>query len=90
MLKTAGSSEDLVIVEANTGVSAAWGIHHYLKYFCGCHFSWDTIRIGKETLNDSFQLFNSIYFSSLNDSLQFNVQFIIHSDIKSKKQNLKG
>ena len=86
MLKTAGSSEDPVIVEANTGVSAAWGIHHYLKYFCGCHFSWDTIRIGKETLNDSFQLCNSFYFSSLNDSLQF----IIYSDINSKKQNLKG
>ena len=57
MLKTASSAEALVIVEANTGVSAAWGIHHYLKYFCGCHFSWDTIRIGKETLiNHSFQL----------------------------------
>lgn len=41
------SSSDKIKVLANSGVSAAWGIHHYLKYFCGCHFSWDTSRIGK-------------------------------------------
>ncbi len=36
---------DKVKVVANTGVSATWGIHYYLKHNCGCHFSWDTIQI---------------------------------------------
>ena len=40
----------LVRVEANTGVSASWGIHHYLKYYCGCHISWDIKRISKHTV----------------------------------------
>ena len=40
----------LVRVEANTGVSASWGIHHYLKYYCGCHISWDIKRISKYTV----------------------------------------
>jgi alpha-N-acetylglucosaminidase len=34
-----------VKVIANSGVAATCGIHHYLKYNCGCHFSWDTIRL---------------------------------------------
>ena len=24
----------------NTGVSAAWAFHHYLKYYCKAHISW--------------------------------------------------
>ena len=40
------SSGDKITVLANSGVSAAWGIHHYFKYFCGWHFSWDTTRTG--------------------------------------------
>ena len=40
-------SDIAVHVVSNTGVAAAWGIHHYLKYFCNSHISWDTIRIGK-------------------------------------------
>ena len=39
------ASNSKVQVKASTGVLAVWGIHHYLKYYCGCHFSWDTIRI---------------------------------------------
>ena len=29
-----------VLVTANTGVAAAWGLHHYFKYNFGAHFSW--------------------------------------------------
>ncbi len=35
-------------VTASTGVAAAWGIHHYLKYSdIGAHFSWMAINLSK-------------------------------------------
>ena len=34
-------------VTANNGVAASWGIHHYLKYFCGVHMSWDVDQLGE-------------------------------------------
>lgn len=40
-------SQTLVHVQANSGVAATWGIHHYLKYYCQGHFSWDTISLSK-------------------------------------------
>ncbi len=46
LMRESNGSSALVQVKANTGVAAAWGIHHYLKYSCGCHFSWDTIQTG--------------------------------------------
>ena len=41
-----GNGTVSINVTANTGVAAAWGVHHYLKYFCNSHISWDTVRIG--------------------------------------------
>ena len=38
-------------VTANTGVAAAWGIHHYLKYYCKVHVSWEASQLSMpETL----------------------------------------
>ena len=37
-------AEAKIVVQASSGVAAAWGIHHYLKYYVGAHFSWDTTR----------------------------------------------
>ena len=36
-----------VSVVASSGVTASWGIHHYLKYYVGFHMSWDTLRTCK-------------------------------------------
>ncbi|XP_052119700.1 alpha-N-acetylglucosaminidase [Frankliniella occidentalis] len=30
-----------VNITGNSGVAAAWGLHHYLTQVCGCHVSWD-------------------------------------------------
>ena len=38
-----------VQVTAKSGVTAVWGIHHYLKYYTNAHFSWDTVRTGKDS-----------------------------------------
>ncbi|XP_055592989.1 alpha-N-acetylglucosaminidase [Uranotaenia lowii] len=32
---------DKVLITGSSGVAAAKGLYHYLKYFCGCHISWD-------------------------------------------------
>ena len=32
-------------LEASSGVGAAWGLHHYLKYWCGCHVSWEADQL---------------------------------------------
>ena len=37
----AAEGADRLAVHASSGVAAAWGFHHYLKYWCGCHVSWD-------------------------------------------------
>ncbi|XP_023220747.1 alpha-N-acetylglucosaminidase-like [Centruroides sculpturatus] len=34
------SEDEFIKISANTGVAAAWGFQHYLKYYCNCHFSW--------------------------------------------------
>ncbi|XP_055628471.1 alpha-N-acetylglucosaminidase [Toxorhynchites rutilus septentrionalis] len=39
ILKTGGMST--VSITGSTGVAASKGFYHYLKYFCGCHISWD-------------------------------------------------
>ena len=49
--------DDKVKIEANSGIAATWGIHHYLKYYCKCHFSWDTVRIGKCHCCTNFTVF---------------------------------
>ena len=57
-------------VTASTGVLAVWGIHHYLKYDCGWHFSWDTYRVSdcpwespvsfNLTANDRFRYYQNV------------------------------
>jgi hypothetical protein len=44
------TQDDVVQVQvtATTGVAAAWGIHHYLKYSCNVHVSWDVSQLGEE------------------------------------------
>ena len=32
-------------VEASSGVGVAWVVHHYLKYWCGAHVSWETDQL---------------------------------------------
>ena len=32
-------------VTATSGVAAAWGLNHYVKYYLGGHVSWDFVRI---------------------------------------------
>ncbi|XP_065562829.1 alpha-N-acetylglucosaminidase-like isoform X2 [Artemia franciscana] len=39
ILKT--SENSTVKITGNSGVAAAWGVHHYLRNFCNCHISWD-------------------------------------------------
>ncbi|XP_022102905.1 alpha-N-acetylglucosaminidase-like [Acanthaster planci] len=34
------SHDNKVSITGTTGVAAAWGFHHYLKHYCGCHISW--------------------------------------------------
>ena len=34
-----------VHVEGSSGVAVAWGLHHYLKYSCGAHVSWETSQL---------------------------------------------
>jgi len=34
-----------VHITGSTGVAAAWGLHHYLKYFCLAHISWQTVQL---------------------------------------------
>ena len=34
-----------LMVEASSGVGAAWVLHHYLKHWCGCHVSWETDQL---------------------------------------------
>ena len=57
-------------VTASTGVLAVWGIHHYLKYNCGWHLSWDTYRVSdcpwespvsfNLTANDRFRYYQNV------------------------------
>ena len=34
-----------VKIIGNSGVAVAWAFHHYLKYFCDCHISWETSQL---------------------------------------------
>jgi hypothetical protein len=37
--------EDTVNLVGTSGVAAVWGFHHYLKYYCFCHVSWDSDQL---------------------------------------------
>jgi alpha-N-acetylglucosaminidase len=34
-----------VTIVGTSGVAAVWGFHHYLKYHCFCHVSWDSDQL---------------------------------------------
>jgi hypothetical protein len=34
-----------VNIVGTSGVAAVWGFHHYLKYYCFCHVSWDSDQL---------------------------------------------
>jgi alpha-N-acetylglucosaminidase len=36
---------DKVNIVGTSGVAAVWGFHHYLKYHCFCHVSWDSDQL---------------------------------------------
>jgi hypothetical protein len=35
----------IVNIVGTSGVAAVWGFHHYLKYYCFCHVSWDSDQL---------------------------------------------
>ena len=39
------SGVTVVHIVGSTGVSVAWGLHHYLKYYCLAHISWETDQL---------------------------------------------
>jgi len=38
-------SQITVNIVGTSGVAAVWGFHHYLKYYCFCHVSWDSDQL---------------------------------------------
>ncbi|XP_021938138.1 alpha-N-acetylglucosaminidase isoform X2 [Zootermopsis nevadensis] len=39
------NGQDRVNLVGTSGVAAVWGFHHYLKYYCFCHVSWDSDQL---------------------------------------------
>ena len=37
--------EGKVRISGESGVSVAWAFHHYLKYYCHSHISWETSQL---------------------------------------------
>jgi hypothetical protein len=44
ILKEEGTVNKVTIV-GTSGVAAVWGFHHYLKYYCFSHVSWDSDQL---------------------------------------------
>ncbi|XP_063220773.1 alpha-N-acetylglucosaminidase isoform X2 [Bacillus rossius redtenbacheri] len=40
-----GRSDSVVNIVGSSGIAAAWGFHHYLKYSCSCHVSWEADQL---------------------------------------------
>ncbi|XP_973259.1 alpha-N-acetylglucosaminidase isoform X2 [Tribolium castaneum] len=65
---------DLIQITGTTGVAAATGFNHYLKYFCNCHVSWETTQLKVPevlpevnltiTLNDRFRYYQNVCTTS--------------------------
>ncbi|XP_064093803.1 alpha-N-acetylglucosaminidase-like [Macrobrachium nipponense] len=59
-----------VDIKGNSGVAAAWGLLHYLKYFCGSHVSWEADQVAlptplpaaqvNVTSNDRFRYYQNV------------------------------
>ena len=37
--------EGKVRISGESGLSVAWAFHHYLKYYCHSHISWETSQL---------------------------------------------
>ena len=49
-----------VNVTASSGVAAAWGIHHYLKYSpIGAHFSWMANNLSESKITCRVAIFKN-------------------------------
>lgn len=65
------SSNEILEIKGSSGVAGAWGFHHYLKYYCNCHVSWEADQLNlpkslpdvvlKITANDWF-VTHCVYF----------------------------
>ncbi|XP_044735480.1 alpha-N-acetylglucosaminidase-like [Chrysoperla carnea] len=63
-----------VNIEGSSGVAAAWGFNHYLKFFCNCQVAWETEQLSlPKTLpnvdirikaNDRFRYYQNVCTSS--------------------------
>ncbi|XP_076052880.1 N-acetyl-alpha-glucosaminidase isoform X2 [Oratosquilla oratoria] len=59
-----------VVITGTTGVAAAWGLLHFLKYSCNCHVSWeaDQLKLPSSfpavqltvTSNDRFRYYQNV------------------------------
>ncbi|XP_045479200.1 alpha-N-acetylglucosaminidase [Harmonia axyridis] len=68
------SDNGTINIYATTGVAAASGFNHYLKYFCNCHISWRTSQLNlPKTLpsvdieikfNDRFRYYQNVCTTS--------------------------
>ncbi|XP_044254830.1 alpha-N-acetylglucosaminidase isoform X2 [Tribolium madens] len=66
--------DHLIQITGTSGVAAATGINHYLKYFCNCHVSWETSQLKVPevlpevnltiTLNDRFRYYQNVCTTS--------------------------
>ncbi|CAL4086012.1 unnamed protein product, partial [Meganyctiphanes norvegica] len=65
----AGGTSGVEVV-GSSGVAAAWGLHHYLKYYCHAHISWEADQLAlpktwpkatiKVTSNDRFRYYQNV------------------------------
>lgn len=68
-LKSEGST---IHITGTSGVAAAWGFQHYLKYYCSCHVSWSGDQLNIQhplppvspalviTSNDKFRYYQNV------------------------------
>ncbi|KAF2894776.1 hypothetical protein ILUMI_11396 [Ignelater luminosus] len=67
-------SNGTVRIIGNTGIAAATGFHHYLKYYCSCHISWEASNLNLPenlpdvnitiTSNDRFRYYQNVCTTS--------------------------
>lgn len=86
-------NNNTVEIIGSTGVAVAWGFHHYLKYYCNCHISWEADQLNLPIIlpsvnisvvaNDRFDLsiYVVIYYSIQLYTLLFYYKFISNNVI---------
>uniref|UniRef100_A0A1B6CZE1 Alpha-N-acetylglucosaminidase n=3 Tax=Clastoptera arizonana TaxID=38151 RepID=A0A1B6CZE1_9HEMI len=67
-------SNNTVQIIGSSGVAVAWGFHHYLKYYCKCHVSWEADQLNLPEIlpavnlsivaNDRFRYYQNVCTSS--------------------------